>query len=52
MGVHVIISTDSHNYEDLLNLPYGVATAQRGWTEKDRVLNSWPVEEMLGFKRQ
>lgn len=50
MGVHVIISTDSHNYEDLLNLPYGVATAQRGWIEKDRVINSWPVEEMLGFK--
>ncbi|HEY2381258.1 MAG TPA: DNA polymerase/3'-5' exonuclease PolX [Terriglobia bacterium] len=51
MGVHVIISTDSHNYDDLLNLPYGVATAQRGWTEKDRVLNAKPVEEMLAFKR-
>ena len=50
MGVHVIISTDSHNYEDLLNLPYGVATAQRGWVEKDRVLNAKPVEEMLAFK--
>jgi DNA polymerase (family X) len=52
MGVHVIISTDSHNYEDLLNLPYGVATAQRGWTEKERVLNAWPVEEMLAFKQK
>jgi DNA polymerase (family 10) len=50
MGVHVIISTDSHNYDDLLNLPYGVATAQRGWIEKDRVLNALPVEEMLRFK--
>jgi DNA polymerase (family X) len=50
LGVHVIISTDSHNYDDLLNLPYGVATAQRGWTEKDRVLNARPVEEMLAFK--
>jgi DNA polymerase (family X) len=52
MGVHVIISTDSHNYDDLLNLPYGVATAQRGWTEKDRVLNARPVEEMLTFKKR
>lgn len=51
MGVHVIISTDSHNYDDLLNLPYGVATAQRGWIEKNRVLNAWPVDEMLAFKR-
>jgi len=50
MGVHVIISTDSHNYDDLLNLPYGVATAQRGWIEKNRVLNAKPVEEMLAFK--
>jgi DNA polymerase (family 10) len=50
MGVHVIINTDSHNYDDLLNLPYGVATAQRGWTEKDRVLNAQPVEELLAFK--
>src|SRR3989441_1227965 len=51
MGVHVIISTDSHNYDDLLNLPYGVATAQRGWIENDRVLNAQPVEKMLSFKR-
>jgi DNA polymerase (family X) len=50
MGVHVIISTDSHNYNDLLNLPYGVATAQRGWVEKERVLNARPVEDMLSFK--
>ena len=50
MGVHVIINTDSHNYDDLLNLPYGVATAQRGWVEKDRVLNARPVEELLSFK--
>jgi DNA polymerase (family 10) len=50
MGVHIIINTDSHSYDDLLNLPYGVATAQRGWMEKARVLNAQPVEEMLRFK--
>ena len=50
MGVHIIINTDSHNYDDLLNLPYGVATAQRGWMERERVLNAQPVEEMLRFK--
>jgi DNA polymerase (family 10) len=51
MGVHIIINTDSHNYDDMLNLPYGVATAQRGWMDKDRVLNARPVDEMLSFKR-
>ena len=52
MGVHVIISTDSHSYDDMSNLPYGVATAQRGWIEKDRVLNARPPEEMLAFKQK
>ncbi len=51
MGVRVIISTDSHSYDDLLNLPYGVATAQRGWIEKHQVLNALPVEEMLAYKK-
>jgi DNA polymerase (family 10) len=50
MGVHVVINTDSHDYDGFNSLPYGVATAQRGWIEKDRVLNSRPVEELLGFK--
>jgi len=50
MGVHLIISTDSHNYDDLENLPYGIATAQRGWIEKQHVLNSRPVDELLSFK--
>ena len=52
MGVHVIISTDSHNYDDLLNLPYGVATAQRGWIEKDRVLNARACRGNAGLQRR
>ncbi|HLQ78205.1 MAG TPA: PHP domain-containing protein, partial [Terriglobia bacterium] len=51
MGVHVVINTDSHDYEGFENLRFGVATAQRGWIEKDRVLNAKPVKELLGFKR-
>ncbi len=50
MDVHVVINTDSHDYDGFNSLPYGVATAQRGWIEKDRVLNTRPVEELLGFK--
>ena len=50
MDVHVVISTDSHDYDGFNSLPFGVATAQRGWIEKDRVLNSLPVEELLAFK--
>ena len=50
MGVQVVISTDSHNFENLANLPYGVGTAQRGWLEKEHVLNSHGVEELLAYK--
>ena len=50
MGVQVVISTDSHNFENLENLPYGVGTAQRGWLEKEHVLNSHGVEELLAYK--
>ena len=50
MGVHVVVSTDAHNSENLLNLPYGIAMAQRGWIERDQVLNTRPVEELLEFK--
>ncbi len=52
VGVRLIISTDSHNYDDLTNLPYGVATAQRGWTARNRVLNTLAADEMLAFKRR
>ena len=49
-GVRVVISTDSHNAENLQNLPYGVATAQRGWLGPADVLNTQGVEEVLSFK--
>lgn len=49
-GVRVVISTDSHNFENLENLPYGVGTAQRGWLEKEHVLNTNGVEELLAYK--
>ena len=49
-GVRVIISTDSHNAENLQNLPYGVATAQRGWLGPGDVLNTQSVEDVLSFK--
>lgn len=51
LGVQLIVSTDAHDYDDMQNLPYGVATAQRGWIEKDRVLNTQPVERLLSYKR-
>jgi histidinol phosphatase-like PHP family hydrolase len=29
----------------------GVATARRGWTERDQVVNTWPVRKLLAWTR-
>jgi DNA polymerase (family 10) len=44
------VSTDAHSAENFENLPYGVATAQRGWLEKEHVLNASPVDDLLAYK--
>jgi DNA polymerase (family 10) len=39
-GVQFIIGSDSHSIQHLTNMQYGVATARRGWLEKQNVLNT------------
>jgi DNA polymerase (family 10) len=48
-GVTIAISCDAHSIGDLDNLPYGVATAQRGWATPDRVLNCRDLDGLLVF---
>ncbi len=50
-GVKIVISTDSHSTTNLLFIRYGVQMARRGWLEKSDVLNTLPVEELLGALR-
>jgi DNA polymerase (family 10) len=48
------IDTDAHDAAELDNLRWGVRTARRGWVERDRVVNTWPVGrflEWVGAKR-
>ncbi|MEM7009204.1 MAG: DNA polymerase/3'-5' exonuclease PolX [Thermodesulfobacteriota bacterium] len=45
-GVKVIISTDAHRPEQLMQMRYGVGTARRGWVEKKDVLNALSFEEL------
>ena len=47
IGVMVAISTDSHNRLHLDYIRYGIHTARRGWLEKDDVLNTRPLKEVL-----
>ncbi len=48
LGVRIAINTDSHVTTQLDFMPYGVATARRGWIEKKDVLNALPYEQLIG----
>ncbi|MEW6270001.1 MAG: DNA polymerase/3'-5' exonuclease PolX [Thermodesulfobacteriota bacterium] len=49
LGVRVAISTDTHTLDDLECIALGVATARRGWIERDQVINAWPAEKLLAW---
>jgi DNA polymerase (family X) len=51
-GVKFAIDSDSHAVPHLDLLPYGVATAQRGWLTKDDVINAWPIGKLKRFLRK
>jgi len=48
-GVKMIINTDSHQKEQLSLMDYGVWQARRGWAEKQDIINTLPVEELLKY---
>lgn len=41
------IDTDSHHVRDLGRMGYGVQYAQRGWVTGERVVNTWPIEDLM-----
>jgi DNA polymerase (family 10) len=52
MGVRLTISTDAHSPAGLSNMHYGVATARRGWVEAGDVVNTWPLEQVMEWKKE
>lgn len=51
-GVRFAIDTDAHAVGHLDLMPFGVATAQRGWLTKDDVINAWPLTKLQRFLRK
>jgi DNA polymerase (family 10) len=54
-GVKLVINTDTHRLHQLDYMPFGVATAARGWATKADVLNTWPLAKLktwLAAKRK
>ncbi len=49
LGVRLTINTDAHNIEQFDLMHFGVATARRGWVQKQDVINTWSTEELLAW---
>ena len=49
LGVLVAISTDAHQLAHLPYIALGVATARRAWIGPAQVVNTWPVDKLLGW---
>jgi DNA polymerase (family 10) len=48
-GVKMVIDTDAHSVLHLGFLDLGVSQARRGWTKKEDILNTLPVEKLQKF---
>jgi len=48
-GVKMIINTDAHKINQLSQMNYGVSQARRGWAEKEDIINTKPVKELLNY---
>jgi DNA polymerase (family 10) len=47
-GVQIVCSTDSHSVRGLANMTLSVVTARRGWATAADVLNTRPLDELMG----
>jgi DNA polymerase (family 10) len=50
-GVKIVCSTDSHSIRGLANMELSVVTARRGWATAADVVNTRPLDEILGGRR-
>jgi DNA polymerase (family 10) len=52
LGVKLAINSDTHDVDNFGVLPFGVATARRGWATAANVVNTWPVGRLLKWSAQ
>jgi DNA polymerase (family 10) len=51
-GCDVAINCDVHVREDYDNLPFGVATARRGWLTPARCVNTWSAKTLAAWLKK
>ncbi len=49
MGIKLAINTDAHHPDHLDFMPFGVATARRGWVTAPDVINSWTPKQIRAW---
>jgi DNA polymerase (family 10) len=47
LGVRLCINSDAHSTAGLETMQYGVATARRGWAERQHIVNALPLPRLL-----
>jgi DNA polymerase (family 10) len=52
LGAYITINSDAHHPSDLAWLRYGVLTARRGWAAAERVVNTWPLDQLRSWLAQ
>jgi len=51
-GVKFAISTDAHQLHHLDLMRFGVSVARRGWLEKDDIINTYSLDELLEWAKR
>jgi DNA polymerase (family X) len=51
-GVRIVIDSDAHGTETLVNTRWGVATARRAWLTKDDVANTLPWKRFAKLRKR
>jgi DNA polymerase (family 10) len=51
LGVKIAINSDAHHPGGLDSLPYGLATARRGWAVSPAVLNTLTLDELHAWRQ-
>jgi DNA polymerase (family 10) len=51
LGVKIAIDSDAHHPDGLDGLPYGLATARRGWATAPDVLNTLTLDELNAWRQ-
>jgi len=47
--VTFVVSTDAHHVNEYGNVQWGIKNARRGWVDKRRIANTWPLERFLDW---